>query len=185
MAALGCDYIKKLSGVYAGFEPSYPIAECIVSPSSPEELEEVLAEGRYIHSDGGFFPIFMSYVIYRDGQFKRIGTRDEFKTMFTPITTPEEALGYALVLRNRLSVRYGLEYNPQYEYFVEEIEDTHVEEIDGGYLVHLFFYNPLGCGPHETSEVVVEVTTRGDVQDVYSEAVYKDPAEDDVCLYED
>jgi hypothetical protein len=50
--------------------------------------------------------------------------------------------------------------------------------------VHLFSYNELGCGPHYTYAVDIEVTTQGEVKKVNSEVVYKDPSEDDLCFEE-
>lgn len=187
MVALGCDEIRRDNSL-GGLEPAYPIAECVLSPYYAEEplaeIDQIVAEGQYLFSRGASMPQFIRYVIFRDDQFELVETRAEFKSVFTPITTPEEAYSYALVLTNELSVRYNLEYDPKYEYFVDEIEDTHVEEIAGGYLVHLFSYNELGCGPHYTSAVDIEVTTQGEVKKVNSEVVYKDPSEDDLCFEE-
>jgi hypothetical protein len=187
MVALGCDEIRRDNSL-GGLEPAYPIAECVLSPYYAEEpsaeIGRILAEGQYLFSRGASMPQFVRYVIFRDDQFELVETRAEFKSVFAPITTPEEALHYALVLTNELSVRYNLEYDPKYEYFVDEIEDTHVEEIAGGYLVHLFSYNELGCGPHDTYAIDVQVTTQGEVKEVNSEAVFKDPSEDDLCFDE-
>ena len=185
MVTLGCDEIRRDSAL-GGLEPAYPIAECVLWPDDAAERAQIIAEGQYLFSRGASRPQFVRYVIVRDDQFELIETRAEFKNVFTPITTPEEALSYALVLtKNReLSVHYNLEYDPKYEYFVDEIEDTHVEEIAGGYLVHLFSYNELGCGPHYTYAVDIEVTTQGEVKKVHSEEIYKDPSEDDLCFEE-
>ena len=187
MVEIGCDEIRRDNSL-GWLDPAYPIAECIVSPYYAEdpmaEIGRILDEGRYLFSQGASMPQFVRYVIFRDDQFELIETRAEFKRVFTPITTPEEALKYTLVLTKELSVRYNLEYDPKYEYFVDEIEDTHVEEIAGGYLVHLFSYNMLGCGPHYTSAVDLEVTTQGEIKKVNSEAIFKDPAEDDLCFEE-
>jgi hypothetical protein len=187
LLALGCDAIRK-NNVLGELEPAYPIAECILSPVYAEEplaeIDRILEEGQFLFSRGASMPHFIRYVIFRDDQFEIVATRDEFKSTFTPITTPEEALSYALVLEQRLSVRYNLEYEPKYKYFVDEIEDTYVKEIAGGYLVHLFSYNELGCGPHHTVAVDIEVTTQGEITEVNREAVFKDPAKDDLCFEE-
>jgi len=185
MVELGCDEIRRDNSL-GWLDPSYPIAECIVAPSTIEERSRILDEGKYLFNRGASMPQFIRYVIFRDDQFELVETRAEFKSVFTPITTPEEALSYALVLtkNKELSVRYNLEYDPKYKYFVDEIEDTHVEEIAGGYLVHLFSYHMLGCGPHDTYAVDIEVTTQGEVKEVNIEAVFKDPSEDDLCFDE-
>jgi hypothetical protein len=129
MVALGCDEIRRDNSL-GGLEPAYPIAECVLSPYYAEEpsaeIGQIIAEGQYLFSRGASMPQFIRYVIFRDDQFELVETRAEFRSVFTPITTPEEAYSYALVLTNELSVRYNLEYDPKYEYFVDEIEDTHV-----------------------------------------------------------
>jgi hypothetical protein len=146
------------------------------------EFERMRSEGKYIFIDGGMFPIIIRYVVYRDSQFELIETKEEFRDVFAPITSPEEALGYALAVKKGVSARYNLEYDPKYKYFVDEIEDTHVEETSGGYLLHLFSYEAFGCGPHHTKAVEVEVTTQGDVKTIGSQEIFKDPTEDDLCV---
>ena len=183
MVALGCDDIRR-DNTLGGLEPAYPIAECVQSPDDAEERGQIIEGGRYLFSRGAPMPQFVRYVIFRNDQFTLVETRAEFRSLFAPIATPEEALSYALVLTNDLSVRYDLEYDRKYKYVVDVIEDTHIEEIAGGYLVHLFSYNELGCGPHPTCAVDVQVTTQGAVKIVNSEAIFRDPAEDDMCFDE-
>jgi hypothetical protein len=84
-------------------------------------------------------------------------------------------------LRN-LSAYYSLEFDPTYEYFVNELEDTHVDVVENGYIVHLYRYQVFGCGPHNTSAVDLLITNQGFVEEVTREAVYKDPSEDDLCV---
>jgi len=141
----------------------------------------MLAEGRYFFNIGGIVPTYARYVIFRDNRFELVETEDEFRSIFAPIAGPQEALSYALAVRD-LSAYYGLGVDSRYQYFVEEIEDTHVEETAAGYLVHLFFYEVFGCGPHLTYAVDVGVTTQGDVKEISREAIYKDPSEDDLCV---
>jgi hypothetical protein len=185
LAALGCDRIRKPTDLLGGLEPPLPIAVCLVEPfrhtDDPEFYEQIEAEGEYFYRSGGLMPVYTRYVVSQDDQFRLIKTEDEFRDVFAPIETSEEALSYSLAVR-KLSAYYGLEPNPEYEYFVDQIEDTHVEMATDGYLVHLFYYQVFGCGPHETYAIVVQVTEQGHVEEVSEDPIYKDPSEDDLCV---
>jgi len=186
LADLGCTQIRKPSNLLGALDPSYPVTLCLVIPDlnteePGTENARMLAEGKYFFNIGGIVPTYVRYVISRDNQFELIETEDEFRSVFAPITAPDEALSYALAVRDLLAF-YNLEIDPKYQYFVDEIEDTYVEEKAGGYLVHLFFYEVFGCGPHLTYAVDVEVTTQGNVKEISREAIYKDPSEDDLCV---
>lgn len=187
LMVLGCDAIRKDIAL-DGLEPAYPIAECIVSPGNAAEpsavMDRMFTEGQYLFIEGDSRPHFIRYVIFRDDRFELIATTAEFTDVFTPITTPEEALSYAKVLKHKLTGLYNLAYDPQHEYFVDEIEDTYVEEIAGGYRVHLFSYDRLGCEPRIVETVDVEVTTEGIVREIDREAIYKVPP-DDSCVREE
>jgi hypothetical protein len=78
---------------------------------------------------------------------------------------------------------YGLEFNPRYKYFVDDvIEDTHVDAVADGYLVHLFFNNVFSCGPHLTYAVDFHVTPKGYVEQLGMKPIFKDPREDNMCV---
>lgn len=186
IANLGCDEIREPSNLLGALDPSYPVALCLVMPY--RNLEEpgtentrMLAEGKYFFNIGGIEPAYVRYVISQDNQFELIETENKFRTIFAPITSPQEALSFALAVRN-LSAYYGLKIEPRYQYFVDEIEDTHVDETADGYLVHLFFYEAFGCGPHLTYAVDVNVSTQGHVMETNKEPIYKDPSEDGLCV---
>lgn len=186
LATLGCDQIRRPSDLFGGLEPSYPIAFCLVEPyrdtAEPGRANaEMIAEGEYFYNIGGIYPMYVRYVIFRDGQFHLIKTEDEFRDIFAPVETAGEALSYALAVRN-LSAYYGLDFKPTYEYFVDEIEDTHVDTVAGGYLVHLYYYERFGCGPHITYAVDVYITTEGYIEEIGRKPAHKDPAEDGLCV---
>ena len=174
LAALSCDEIAKPSDLLGGLDPSYPIAVCSDHSWGREE-------GRYFFNAGGIRPAYVRYVIFRDGQFKLIETKDEFRKAFAPVTTEEEALSYALAVQN-LSAYYNLGRDSELQYFVDTIEDTYVETTTDGYLVHLFYYKVFGCGPHFTYAADVKVTTQGYVEEVNRKKIYKDPLEDGLCV---
>ncbi len=186
LAALDCDEIRKPSGFLGALEPSYPIALCLVEPYRNTEEpglanSRVIVEGKYFFNIGGLFPTYVRYVIFREGQFHLIKTEEEFKSIFTPIQTTDEALSYALTVRNLLAY-YDLKPNPGYQYFVDEIEDTYVKKAKDGFLVHLYYYERFGCGPHLTHTVNLHITPEGHIRETGKEAVWKDPNKDGVCV---
>lgn len=181
---LGCDEIRPARDLMGGLEPSYPIARCVVLPLADgdyEAVDRIREEGSYVYASGGLFPEFTRYVIQREGQFEVLRTIEDFQPVFSPVQNENEALSFALAVR-RLSAYFGLEREMGLEYFVDSLADTHVEQTPDGFLINLYSYELFGCGPHLTHQVDVLVTEDGRVEDIESEPVFKDPAEDDLCV---
>ena len=184
MAALGCDEIQAPSSLIGALVPSYPIAICAIVYMPGERSEELLAEidsGQFLYYTGGLFGSYIRYVIHQNGEFVLLKTEEDFRRLFAPIESPDEALSYVLAIRN-LSASYGIQYDPAYEYEVDTIEDTYVTPDPDGYLIHLFYDQAFGCGPHWTSEVDVHVSVEGNVEEVASNPIFRDPNLDDVCI---
>ena len=100
--------------------------------------------------------------------------------MFAPVDSSDEPLGYALA-HGSYSAFFGLAREPGIRYLTDTVEDTHVEETEDGYLVHLFYYQFFGCGPHTTSAIDVRVSPLGIVGEANVQAMYEDPDEDGLC----
>ena len=186
LAALDCDEIREPSDFLGGLEPSYPITLCLVEPYRDTENPglanaAMIAEGKYFYNAGALFPAYVRYVIFRDDQFQLIKAEGEFRAIFAPIESANEALGYALAVKN-LRAYHGLEHNPKYVYFTNTLEDTHVESEADGYQVYLFHHETFGCGPHMTSSVELHVSFEGVIEEVSNKPVFKDPAEDGLCV---
>jgi hypothetical protein len=184
LAALGCDEIQTPSNLLGGLSPSYPIAICAIynDPSGhSEELTTEIESGQFLFYTGGLFGNYVRYVVQQDGEFTLLKTEEDFRKLFAPIESPDEALSYVLAVRN-LSAYYGLEYLSGYEYDVDTIEDTYVSQEAGGYLVHLFYDQVFGCGPHWTSEIDVRVSVEGDVEELSPKAIFRDPNLDELCV---
>jgi hypothetical protein len=186
LATLDCDQLRKPSDLLGGLEPSYPIALCFVEPyrntDKPGDANaQAIAESNYFYNAGGVYPMYVRYIVFRNGRFHLIKTENEFRDTFAPIETVNEALSYILAVKD-LSAYYDLEPNSKYEYFVDMIEDTHVDMVVDGYLVNLYHYEVFGCGPHITYAVDLHITTQGYIKEIKREAVYKNPAEDDLCV---
>ena len=184
IAAFGCDEIQAPPSLIGGLKPSYSIAICAIGNNLGEGSEELRAEiesGQFFYYTGGLFGNYVRYIIQQNGEFVLLKTEEGFRKIFAPIESPDEALSYALAVRD-LSAYYGIEYTPGYEYEVDTIEDTYVTPEAGGYLVHLFHAQVFGCGPHWTSEVDVRVTVEGNVEEVASKPIFRDPNIDEVCV---
>lgn len=181
---LGCPRLEAPSPPNLGnLEPDYPLMLCVFNPYDDrgKPIRQLWEEGETIKERGGLDPLYYRYVIYKDGQFVLLKTQDEFKETFAPVESREEALSYALALTD-LEAMYRLEYDSSLEYFVTELEDTHVQEIEGGYEVHLYEYYELGCGPHPTALVIVRVGAEGSLEEISRTQVYKNPADDELCI---
>jgi hypothetical protein len=182
LAALGCDEIQVPSSLIGGLYPAYPIAECRLIPDQTTvETQAEIEKGLYFFYTGGLFGSYVRYIIFQDGEFRLLKSEDEFRAIYAPVETPEEALSYVLAVTN-LSAYYGLEYDPAYAYEVGTIEDTHVTPEPDGYKVHLFHDSVFGCGPHWISEVEMHVSAEGIVQEMSSKPLFRDPNQDDLCV---
>ena len=96
--------------------------------------------------------------------------------MFAPIESSNEALSYALAATD-LVAHYATRDDPflhHADYFVEKLEDTHVEETAQGFVVHLFTAPiPLcGCGVHTVYAVDILVTKDGRVDQLNATEAY-------------
>ncbi len=184
IAAFGCDEIQVPPSLIGGLNPSHPIAICAIGYNLGEGSEELRAEiesGQFFYYTGGLFGNYVRYIIQQNGEFVLLKTQDDFRNVFAPIESPDEALSYVLAVRN-LAAYYGLQYHPAYEYEVDTVEDTYVTPEAGGYLVHLFYDQVFGCGPHWTSEVDVHVSVEGNVEEAASKPILRDPNMDELCV---
>lgn len=184
LAALGCDELQAPSSLIGGLQPSYPVAACLVRPGPDPLRADIQAEiekGQYFYYTGGLFGGYIRYVIVQDGAFRLLKSEEEFRDLYAPIETPEEALSYVLAVEN-LSADYGLEYTPGYKYEVDTIEDTYVTAEGEGYRLHLYSYALSGCGPHWTTALEMQVTPDGLIREISRKPVFRDPQQDDLCV---
>jgi hypothetical protein len=188
LAALECDLIFEPSDLLGALDPAMPIAECIVEPFSREDwekaallIEEIESSGDYFYTYGCLNPQFIRYVVHRDGSFKLLKNEDELRAVFAPVDSANEALAFAQAVTG-FGGYFDLTKEPGLRYFVDVLEDTHVDEVDRGYQVLLYQYQFCGCGPHTTSAVDVLVTREGKVEVLHFEPAFEDPEEDDLCI---
>jgi hypothetical protein len=184
LASFDCTEIQAAPSLIGGLQPSYPIVICALQyvPGEPtEELEAVIESGQFFYYTGGLFGSYVRYIIYQNGEFVLLKSEEDLQRLYAPIDSPEEALSYVLAAKN-LSAYYGLQYDPAYEYEVDTIEDTYVTPDIDGYLVHLFYDQTFGCGPHWISEVDVHVSVEGNIEERSGRQIFRNPDLDDVCF---
>lgn len=177
--ALGCNEIQVPSDLLGGLHPSHPIAMCLVSRDNMTESQ--IAAAQFLYYTGGLAGSFLRYVIHQNDEFTLVQSEEEFREIFAPVETPEEALSYVLAVKN-LSAYYGLENDPAVEYEVDVIEDTHVVAEADGYRLHLYTYQLFGCGPHWVSAVEIHVSSEGVIQELSQTPVFRNPDEDGLCV---
>ena len=186
LAAFGCTEIEQPSSLYGALEPAYPVAVCLAAPSPSEDesfsgrLEAIKAEG-YLYRRGCLLPVFARLIVWRDGEFQLLKTKEEVQAVFAPITSADEALSYALAVTG-FSAYYGQQFTPGYRYLSRRVEDTFVRETGTGFEAHLFKYQLCGCGPHETFSIDVQVSRNGLVTPGDYVPIYADPTEDGLCV---
>lgn len=184
LADFGCSDILIPSNFIGGLNPPYPIALCQIdlrSGTTSPEIESEIDAGEYIYPLGGLSGSFIRYVVFQDGEYRLLKTEDEFRTMYAPIESPEEALSYVLAV-TRYSASYGMEYDPTMKYEVRTLEDTYVTSESDGYILHLYFHQFYGCGPHWTSAVDVHISFEGIIREIGQTQVFRDPTLDDLCV---
>ena len=165
LAALGCDAIEGPRFYVGGLQPPYAVMECI------HETGELPNED-YFKQPAGLDTRYRSFAVYQDGNFRLIIKKSEFREIFAPVESTEEAISYAMAMTS-LQARFDL--NPdEMEYLVEVIEETHTEETPDGYLVYLFDWSrQMGCDIHPFYAVTVLVTREGEVREVERQVIYR------------
>jgi hypothetical protein len=166
LVALGCDDIEGPRFYLGGLQPPYAVMECI-------HENEVLPNSEYYKQPAGLDTRYRSYAIYQEGTFRLIIKKSEFKKIFAPVESTEEAISYAMAMTS-LQARFDLNSKDDIEYLVEVIEETHAEETPEGYLVYLFDWShKMGCDIHPFYAVIILVTRDGDVREVERQEIFR------------
>ena len=177
-----CDQ-RERDNLWGGLTPNYPILSCIYY--FPEDVErEDVPPSECFQIDIGFqWMSCQNYVIAKDGNYQFIRNMDEFRAVFAPVDSPEEALAFGLMSNNDYSAIYGLTRKEGYVYYTETIEDTHVDtNLPEGYIVHIFDARIESCGPFYTYAVDVKVSQDGQVKEINRYPIYRDPSLDTTCV---
>lgn len=177
---IGCNSIAK-EDLLGGFTPNYPTVYC--DYFFPEHEEQVDVPPKECFSTTIMIngAACSRLVIFKDNNYQVIKSIDELKILFAPVDSPEEALSFVLAVTKNYA-QYGQTRNNNYVYDVQKLEDTYVETIADGYIVHVFYTPGIGCGPFETEAVEVKVTRDGQIEEINRIPVYRDPANDMLCV---
>lgn len=178
---LGCDRIKPTDALLGALEPAMPMAECLYYPTQHLEEDPAAFEAPRLYNKGCLLPVYVRYVIFSDGGVVTLTTRESLQRAFAPVTSPEEALSYAIAVSG-LQAKFELKRQANLRYLTDRLEDSHAVQTPEGYKVLLFHYQICGCGPHTTSAVWLEVSRDGDIREISRTPVYEDPAEDNLCV---
>lgn len=181
LAALGCDELHQAPDLLGGLDPATPLVECWLYPTRNPGGGQDPFQAPRLYNRGCMMPVFVRYVISREGQFMLVDDQEALQAAFTPIDSPEEALSYALAATG-LEAYFNLRRELGYRYFVDNLEDTQVVETSNGYEINLYHYQVCGCGPHTTSIVSVQVSRKGEITQAEPVPAYEDPAEDGLCV---
>lgn len=168
--------IVEASPELAALFPKLPLAECEFEANWGKPTNDGI-----LYLGCGMLPVYRKYIVFRNESFKIINNQAEFKKLFAPVESADEALAFAIAL-TKSEVRSDVQVP---EGFVAESKDltpTYVREVEGGYKVRLFGYNCSGCGPHHYFAMEYLVTKDGDVREISRENLYRDPKEDHLCV---
>lgn len=176
LGKLGCRQIFRAPDVFNGLKPLTPILICRAFAPPGEHL----THEEYIFNPGCDNPLYLRYVILQEGHYQLLSNIADLQAAFAPIESPAEALSYAVAATGYLPF-FDHEPDPTFRYFVDSIEETHVEKIPQGYRVHLMDDHFCGCGPHTVYGVDVIVTQAGKIKTGLPKALFQDSRLDETC----
>jgi hypothetical protein len=128
---------------------------------------------------GCMMPAYRNYIVEKDGEFMLIKSKDEFASLFAPVSSPQEAMGFAVALTGSFPL-YDTAPPQGYYAVSKDIAPSSVEEKSGSFLVHLFDRPICGCGSHPYYAVDYIVTKTGNVTERSRRIVYDGDAQ--ICF---
>jgi hypothetical protein len=167
---LGCTYIEEMP-MLGGLTPEYPIAACVLQINEDSDVADI--PDSCLYYDGGFITFCYRYVVYKDHSYQLVEGIEGFREFYAPIDSPDEALSFVLA-NYYYEAYYGQAKNKDYEYFTQTLEDTFVETVVDGYIVHVFNTYSV-CDAYETKSVQIKVTYDGHLTELNKTLVYRDP----------
>lgn len=155
---MGCKQVRIL---YLLGGLSFPVVECIAGDTYDQEM--FLDES--FSFEGCLFGYYHTYILFRDGKYEAINSRQAFQQAFAPIESEEEALSYAILYMDYNVGYVGGYFSDNLRYHTRVIEEPYVKTTEEGFLVHLFTPpKPLcGCGQHTVYSVDLIVKPNGQI----------------------
>lgn len=176
LTSSGCSTFHIPSSYLGGLNSAYPMIECWGWDPSGETDS--------VHVDTCPSHPFYQYAISLGGYLTFLKNTNDFKTMFAPVETPEEAISFAIALTGDYPL-FDLTISPEVVLSVDrgDLELTSAKETDGGYKVLLF--SDKGCGCYYNSLLTANeylVTPGGEVTLTDSYEVYHGADETLICV---
>jgi hypothetical protein len=170
-----CEALTGAPNELGGLSPSLPIIECWIRPGgNPPEMQG-------IESVGCLLCRYIQYIAYINGEFQKIDSKEAFTSMFAPVSSPEEALGFAIALTD-LHPKYDSKIPEDMIVETTEIHPTFIEKSGENHLVNLFGFDACGCGPHWFYSMQATVSKEGVITVDSRKNLYRDPKDDDLCI---
>jgi hypothetical protein len=160
----GCMRISNASSALESLSPPLPLVECLFLSKDDNSQDGIVREGCMM-------PLFRRYIAKQGEEFKLISSKEEFRSIFAPVETKEEALAFAVALSGS-SPSYDTSVPEDYFPVASSIIPTYAKETEGGYQVHLFEKEICGCGTHPYYAIDYLVTKNGNVTELSREMVY-------------
>jgi hypothetical protein len=167
-----------------GLRDIYPAPEYLggLSPTYPMAYAYVDCIGCYepAWEGGGLICSCKQIVIKKGQEYAVIKTKDELRSLFAPISSSREALGYAAMMTETFPVFTESFFKKSYQY-KRNVSTSRVQQVDGYYIVQLYDHKAFGCS-HPYSVVLVKVMKDGGVEILRTEEAFRDPAENSLCV---
>lgn len=159
-----CMQISNASQALENLSPPLPIVECLFQSEDYNSQEGIVREGCMM-------PLFRKYIAKQGEKFKLIESIEDFRSIFAPVETKEEALAFGVALTSSLP-RYDTSVPEDYFQVSSSIRPTYAKETERGYLVHLFDKEICGCGSHPYFAIDYLVTRDGNVTELSREEAF-------------
>jgi hypothetical protein len=176
---MGCDTLSLAPDYLNLLDENSQFVNCSYAPQLQTPPDESDAKGLY--DSGCSIKAKQRLLVYQDGDYLLIRDLEDLKYNFAPISTAEQALGYAIAASGS-EARYDLENLKGYRILTDNLQETTVQPVDDGFEVILFRYLACGCGPHTTFMQKIKVTYTGEIDFVESTSAFENPEEDDLCI---
>lgn len=176
---MGCDTLSKPSEFLGLLSPDRAFMICSYRADLNRQNDE--QNIKRLWDSGCKIPWKQRLLVYTNGDYLLISDQEDLKYYFAPLTSSDQALGYALAATGFFP-RFDLEGLDGFRIFAEPLQTTNVQSTPNGYELSLFGQQLCGCGPHPTYMHKLEVTQSGDVKILESIPAFEDPAEDSLCV---
>lgn len=167
--------IRKPSDLLDGLTPALPLA--LGSTMLYQDEGEIPA----VYVNRCMRYQFIRYLVRVNDETILVDSTEMMAKIFAPIDSVEEALSYTIATTGYAAL-FDLETIKKPTLYIDQVEESFVEEIDNGYIVHLFDTFLCGCGPHVMQSVAVTVLQDGSIQIAEPVDALSDPQYDDLCV---